>query len=148
MHRDDRPLCDTTASPGFWVIGDDPRLNEIVDSVVSGSGTVIRALPAQPDPIEEDPPISPDWLLADLGSKAVTAEALEQLKRRHPACQLFLIADHPNAPVPGALARLGVRNWFLRPLDGDALRRVFRAALRSRRAEMERMRRRSSELPS
>ena len=148
MQREEPAMSDTTASPGFWVVADDPRLNEIVDSVVSGTGTVVRALSALPEPIERDPPVHPDWLLADLGSKGVAADSLERFKTRHPGCQLFLVADHPNAPVPVALARLGVRNWFLRPLDGDALRRVFRAALRSRRAEMERMRRRSSELPS
>ena len=132
-------------SPGFWVIGEEPRLNEIVNGVVAGTGTQVRALPSLPEPVEEEPPIRPDWLLADLGSRQVSAAGLERFKKAHPSCQLFLVAE-PNTPVPAELGRLGVRHWFARPFDPADLKRVFRAALRSRRAELARLRDRSQEL--
>jgi two-component system response regulator PilR (NtrC family) len=141
--KTDTPQSDD--SPGFWVIGEEPRLNEIVNGVVAGTGTLVRALPSLPEPLEEVPPIRPDWLLADLGSKQVSADGLERFKKAHPACQLFLVAE-PNAPVPAELGRLGVRHWFARPFDPADLKRVFRAALRSRRAELVRLRDRSQEL--
>ena len=134
-------------SPGFWVIGDDPRLNEIVNGVVAGTGTIVRVLPSLPEPIEDPPPIRPDWLLADLGSRQVSPDGLERFKKVHPSCQLFLVAE-PNVPVPAELGRLGVRHWFPRPFDPADLKRVFRAALRSRRAELVRLRDRRHELTS
>jgi two-component system, NtrC family, response regulator AtoC len=100
-----------------------------------------------PTPPEEAPPIHPDWLLADLRSKGVVPTSLEQFKGAYPACQLFLVAGDPNAPVPVELARLGVRHWFVLPVDADEVRRVFRAALRSHRALLERQRRQSREIP-
>ncbi len=88
-----------------------------------------------PSPPEESPAIRPDWLLADLRSKAVVPAALEEFKRVYPACQLFLVAGGPSAPVPVELARLGVRHWFVLPVDADEIRRVFpsRASIAPRR---------------
>jgi DNA-binding NtrC family response regulator len=132
---------------GFWVISSDPRVAESVGRAVEGTGTPIRALTTLPDPPEADPPFPPGWLLADLGSRSVDPSALETFKHANPDCQLFLVPGDPRAPVPTELARLGVRHWFLRPLDTGELRRVFRAALRSRRAEQVRVRSRSREFP-
>ncbi len=129
------------------MVGNDPRLAEIVMGVVAGSGTQVRTLMSLPSPPEEFPPIRPDWLLADLRSKGVVPTSLEQFKRAYPACQLFLVAGDPKAPVPVELARLGVRHWFVLPVDADEVRRVFRAALRSHRALLERQRRQSREIP-
>lgn len=136
-----------TDSPGFWVVSDDPRVAEAVGRAIEGTGTRIRSLSSLPDPPEEAPPIPAGWLVADLGSRSVLPSALEEFKLLHPECQLFLVAGDPRNPVPTELARLGVRHWFLRPLDSGELRRVFRAALRSRRAEQARARSRSKEFP-
>jgi DNA-binding NtrC family response regulator len=132
---------------GFWVVSDDPRVAEAVGRAIEGTGATIRSLQALPDPPEEAPPVPAGWLVADLGSRSVRPSALEEFKLLHPECQFFLVAGDPRIPVPAELARLGVRHWFLRPLDPGELRRVFRAALRSRRAEQARMRSRSREFP-
>jgi DNA-binding NtrC family response regulator len=121
---------------------------DCVGRAVEGTGTPIRSLIALPDPPEDAPPLRPGWLLADLGSKSVEPAALEDLKLRHPDCQLFLVARDRRPPVPAELARLGIRHWFIWPLDTAEVRRVFRAALRSRRAEQVRVRSRSREFPS
>lgn len=139
----------STVEPfGLWVVSDDPRIAESVGRAVEGTGTQVRSMLELPDPPEEHEPFRPGWLVADLGSRSLDASALEEFKQLHPDCQLFLVAGDPRAPVPTELARLGIRHWFLRPLDAAELRRVFRAALRSRRAEEARVRSRSREFPS
>ncbi len=138
---------DSESSAGFWVIGDDPLLRDIVHGVVARTGTLVRAMSSVPDDLADLSFDRPNWLLADLGSRSVSPNDLERLKELYPHCQLFLVADHPNAPVPAELARLGVRHWFLRPLDPVAIRKVFRAAIRSRRNELDRQRRRRLDLP-
>jgi DNA-binding NtrC family response regulator len=144
LQSPEKPAID---SPGFWVVGDDPRLAEIVMGIVAGSGTQVRTLPSLPSPLEKSPPVRPDWILADLRSRGVAPAALEEFKNVYPACQLFLVAGDPKAPIPVELARLGVRHWFVLPVDADEVRRVFRAALRSHRALLERQRRQSHEIP-
>ncbi len=134
--------------PGLWILSDDPRIAEQVARAMHGSGTQVLRLERFPDPGGGGESIYPDWLIADLGSKCLRAADLESFKREHPESQLFLIAGDPRSPVPSELARLGVRHWFLRPLDLDAVRRVLRAALRSRKAEIARLRTRSREHPT
>ncbi|MBM3286951.1 MAG: sigma-54-dependent Fis family transcriptional regulator [Candidatus Eisenbacteria bacterium] len=148
MTPPDRSRAASAGSPGFWVVGNDPRLAEIVLGVVAGTGTQVRVLEAMPEPIESSPPIKPDWLLVDLRTKGVAPSALEEFKKANPSCQLFLVAGDPRSPVAVELARLGVRHWFVLPLDAEEVRRVFRAALRSWRAAVDRARRESIEIPS
>ena len=109
---------------------------------------MVRSLDSLPNPKVATELESPDWIVADLGSRTVDAGVLESFKKAHPEAQLFLVAGDPNAPVPKELARLGVRHWFLRPLDQSELRRVLSAALRTRRAELVRQRVRGIEFPT
>jgi len=129
------------------VLSPDPRLPDIVMRVIEGTGTQVRILSALPEPIEEDGPIRPDWFLVDLSARSVTPATLDEFKKTHRECQLFLVAADANGPAPADLARLGVRHWFVPPLDPGELKRIFRAALRTRRAELARLRSRSIEFP-
>ncbi len=136
-----------SASPGLWVLSPDPRDLDSVMRAVEGTGTQVRILHSFPAPGEEDGPIHPDWFLCDLSARGVDVPGLGEFKRRHGECQLFLIAAETRGPVSGDLGRLGVRHWFVPPLDGGEWKKIFLAALKSRRAEITRQRAHESECP-
>jgi two-component system, NtrC family, response regulator AtoC len=132
---------------GLWLLSPDPRHADIAMRVVEGTGTPLRILNALPGPDDDDGGIRPGWFLIDLSARGVDASTLETFKATHRDCQLFLISSDAKGPAPADLGRLGVRHWFVPPLDAGELKRVFRAALRTRRAELARARTRKIEFP-
>ncbi|MDM7914604.1 MAG: hypothetical protein QUU85_04965, partial [Candidatus Eisenbacteria bacterium] len=110
--------------PGLWILSDDPYLITTVATSVEGLGVQIRTLTELSEASggeaagsraseADSSTIRPDWLLADLTLRSILPERLESFKRQVPSCQLFLVASAPDAPVPAALARLGVRHCCL-----------------------------------
>ena len=113
-------------SRSILIVDDDPRIRTSLSEALRDEATEVRTAESGEDALSRLGEAGADLVLADLRMPGMDGiELLQVLRERMPATDVVIMTAHDDLPTVAIAMREGARDFLIKPLDLQPLRRLL-----------------------